>query len=355
MTNQGLSADFIVDRNEFQLDCKFSVAPGEVLALVGPNGAGKSTALQSISGLISITSGEIKIGGQVLDSPAAHCFIPANNRNIGVVFQNYALFPHLSVSANVAFGPRSRGVSKAQARESTDAILAQFDLVNLARRRPAELSGGQAQRVALARAVVTSPDALLLDEPLSALDAVTAGHVRNELGKHLKRFQGSAIIVTHNPLDALLLADNIAILENGQITQVGTPSEIAQSPRTDYAATLMGVTLIRGTATNGVIATPTGEFISTDNSQLSGSAAAIIRPDTVSVHLTMPEGSPRNVWAGEVSDIQQTLDRVRLVIRGAVTLSATITPASLSSMDLQVGSRVWTSVKAIEVAGVSLD
>src|SRR6185369_5578515 len=208
-----VDADIVVDRGGFRLSLSVSVGPGEVVALLGPNGAGKTTALRALAGLVPLTDGSVRIAGSIMDDPGTETFVPAHRRSIGVVFQDYLLFPHLTARDNVAFGPRSHGATKADAQAIADRWLARVGLPDLARRKPRQLSGGQAQRVALARALAVDPALLLLDEPLAALDARTRLETRAQLHRHLAEHQGATLLVTHDPLDALVLADRLVILE----------------------------------------------------------------------------------------------------------------------------------------------
>ena len=240
-----------VARDSFTLDASISAAPGEVLAVLGPNGAGKSTLLRAVAGLLSIDSGRLELDGAVLDDPATGVFVVPERRRLGVVFQDHRLFPHLRVLDNVAFGPRSQGVPRAEARASAARWLSRLGIADLARRRPARLSGGQAQRVALARALACEPAALLLDEPLAALDVQTRAEVQGELREHLDGFAGPTLLVTHDPIEALLLATRIVVLEQGRVAQQGTPAEITSRPATPYVARLVGMNLYAGHAAGG--------------------------------------------------------------------------------------------------------
>jgi molybdate transport system ATP-binding protein len=208
----GLRAHLDVRRGGFHLDVQVNAEAGEVLALLGPNGAGKTTALRSLAGLTPLSGGRVLLDQEVLEDPAARRWTPPERRQVGVVFQEYLLFPHLSVLDNVAFGPRSRGQSTRAARERARTLLADMGLDQYAAARPRTLSGGQAQRVALARALAADPRLLLLDEPLAALDAHTRLDTRAQLRRHLADFTGATLLVTHDPLDAMVLADRILII-----------------------------------------------------------------------------------------------------------------------------------------------
>lgn len=265
------------------------------------------------------------------------------------MFQDYALFPHLSVLANIAFGPRSRGRGRKAADQLAREVLAQLGITDLADRRPASLSGGQAQRVALARALATKPDVLLLDEPLAALDIETRTKIRMELSKQLATFAGCTVLVTHDPLDAMLLADRVIVLENGVVVQDATPAEIARRPATPYAAALIGVTLLRGTISQGELTLDDGGTLHTADLAASGPVLAVIRPESVSVHLVQPEGSPRNVWPGTITSLQAAHDRVRVHVDGSPAVVAAVTPAAVADLGLAPGEQVWVSVKAVEI------
>jgi len=223
----------------FRLELDLKIAPGEVVALLGPNGAGKTTALRALAGLLPLTGGCIRLDGRTWDEPP-RVFLPPERRPIGVVFQDYLLFAHLSALDNIAFGPRARGTGRAEASAMARRWIERIGLCEQAGSRPRALSGGQAQRVALARALVTGPELLLLDEPLAALDASGRLHIRAELGRHLDDYQGRTLLVTHDPLDAMVLADRLVIIENGRLVQEGPPDVVAARPGSDWGVTYHG-------------------------------------------------------------------------------------------------------------------
>jgi len=233
----GLTAAFTARRGAFTLDLALDVRPGRTLALLGPNGSGKSTTIGCLAGTIAIDAGAISVAGRVLDDDATH--VEVADRRIGVVFQDYLLFPHLTVRDNVAFGPRAMGLGRAGSRDVADDLLRRFGVHDLADRRPAQLSGGQAQRVALARALAVSPDVLLLDEPLSALDVEVRDDVREELASHLEQFDGITIVVTHSLEDVVALARDVVVLERGAVTQSAPVRELVRSPATPYVERLV--------------------------------------------------------------------------------------------------------------------
>jgi molybdate transport system ATP-binding protein len=333
----------------FELDAELSVEPGEVLALLGPNGAGKSTALRVLAGLIPLDAGRIELDGQVLDDPVGDVLVPPERRSVGVVFQDYLLFPHLTALENVAFGLRARGIPRAQARETARGWLDRVGLTSHARLRPAALSGGQAQRVALARALATGPRVLLLDEPLAALDVGTRGEVRRDLRRHLAGFDGMCIVVTHDPVDAHALADRVVVVERGAVVQRGTLAEITAHPRSRYVAELAGVNLLAGVRRDGIVDVDGSHVAVTGHDTADGPVYAAIRPQAVALHQRPPEGSPRNVWACTVTDLDRRDDRVRVALAGPVQLTAEITADALEALGLLPGDEVWAAVKASEV------
>ncbi|WP_435092022.1 ABC transporter ATP-binding protein [Clavibacter michiganensis] len=275
----GLDARVVVERAAFRLDVALAVPAGSTTAVVGPNGAGKSTLLRALAGLAPLTAGRVALDGRVLEDPGGSAArIPAEGRGIGVVFQDHLLFPHLSALANVAFGPRARGVARAVADSRARALLDRLGIADLADRRPAALSGGQSQRVALARALVLEPSLLLLDEPMAALDTGTRLDVRELLADELLRFGGAAVLVTHDPVDALALADRIHVLEDGRQVQEGAPAEVAARPATDYVARLVGMNRLTGRDPDGrptvLIAAPSDVRLSRDRDPASEPAPA---------------------------------------------------------------------------------
>ena len=232
-----LAATLVAHRGAFTLDIGLSAPVGSTLALVGPNGSGKSTTLGCLAGTVPLDAGTITVGGRVLDD--AHTHVEVEKRRVGVVFQDYLLFPHLSALENVAFGPRSVGVARRDARERASAWLDRLGVGSLALQRPGQLSGGQAQRVALARALASEPDLLLLDEPLAALDVEVRDEVRESLAAFLAEYEGTTIVITHSLADVTALADSVAVIEGGRITQSGAVASLLETPATPYARRLV--------------------------------------------------------------------------------------------------------------------
>jgi molybdate transport system ATP-binding protein len=343
-----LDAHIVVERERWRLDVELAVPAETVLALLGPNGAGKSTALRVIAGLLPASAGHVRVGGETWDDHAAGVRLATEQRSLGVVFQDYLLFPTMTARDNVAFGLRAKGIDKTTARERADAWLTRVDLHDEAGRRPAQLSGGQAQRVALARALATTPDLLLLDEPLAALDAGTRMNVRGDLRHHLADFRGATVLVTHDPLDALILADRVAVIENGAVVQTGTPQEITRHPRTRYVAQLVGLNLLNGQATGTQVRLVDATELITSEPHF-GEVFVVARPTSISVHRDVPHGSPRNVWKGIITTVEQHGDLVRLFVTGPPDVVVDVTTAAMADLRLGLAEAVWLSVKATDL------
>lgn len=345
----GLHFDGTVRRGEFELAVAFEVAPGEVLGVLGPNGAGKSTLLRGVAGLAELTQGSVEVAGQVWQG--LDRFLTADRRRAGVVFQDYRLFPHLDVRDNVAFAARSRGLRRAQARAQAGLWLEQLGLSKLSRRRPDQLSGGQSQRVALARALALEPEVLLLDEPMAALDAGARIEVRAFLREHLADFSGPVLLVTHDPLEAMILADRLLVIEAGAMVQQGRPAEVAARPASAYVARLVGLNLWTGVLDAGdqTVEIDQGGRLAVVTQAPPGRVMVSLRPSSITVHTAMPEHtSTRNVWEGRITDMEMLTDRVRVAVSGAPSALVDLTPAAVSELDLEVGVRVWCSAKATE-------
>jgi molybdate transport system ATP-binding protein len=346
--SEGLDADVVLHRGAFTLDVSLSIPPGATVALLGPNGAGKSTAVSALAGLLPIDSGRITLAGATLDDPRQAVFVPPEARRVGVVFQDDLLFPHLTVIENIAFGLRSRRVSREQSLARSAEWIDRLGLIGLASRKPGDLSGGQAQRVALGRALVTDPDLLLLDEPLSSLDVTTRVGLRRVLTEHLDRFAGPRLLITHDPTEAFLLADQIHVIEDGTITQAGTADDIRLRPRTPYVADLAGVNLVAGIAADGVVDTGTRLLRIADH-HIAGPVLATIRPTAIIVHRREPEGSPRNTWSTTLDLIEHLGERTRLRTSDPLPLTIEITEDATRALALAEGDRVWIAIKATEI------
>lgn len=321
-------------------EAEITVADGETVAILGPNGAGKSTLLNLTAGLLSPDRGRATLGGRVLfdaEPGRRRVALPAWKRGVSMLAQDALLFPHLSVRENVAFGPRSTGSSRADARNRADAWLERVDAAELAERRPAELSGGQAQRVAVARALATEPELLLLDEPMAALDVSVAPAIRRMLREVLR--DRTAIIVTHDVLDAYTLADRVVVLEAGRVVDAGPTRAVLDRPATPFAAGLAGLNLLMGTAVSGgTIELDDGQRLVARSAQglEPGAAAALaVRPSAVRVLAPTIPGRHDNTITATVSDVEPRGDVVRI---RAGRIAADVTPAEAADLDLQPGA-----------------
>jgi molybdate transport system ATP-binding protein len=349
-----LSAAVRVELDEFDLDVELAIEAGQTTAVVGPNGAGKTTLLRVLAGLHSLSAGHIRLDGIVFDDPATTTYVPPERRSVGVVFQENLLFPHLDARDNVAFGLRARGHSTRDARRVATEWLARVGLAGREHARTDELSGGQAQRVALARALAIEPALLLLDEPLAALDATTRKEVRRDLRRHLATFPGVRLLVTHDPIDAAVLADHIIVLDNGRVAQTGTPAEITARPRTRWVAELTGTNLFVGTAADdGTVALDGGGNLIVGDHLPPGPAFAVVHPRAVSLHRDRPEGSARNCWPGRISAVEPVGDRFRVHVDGSPAVVAEVTATAVRDIGLTPTTTVWVSVKATEIDAFS--
>jgi molybdate transport system ATP-binding protein len=356
---------------ERHLDVALTVGGSETVAVMGPNGAGKSTLVQVLAGLLRPDAGHATLGGRTLfrtGSPGSPGeWLPPHARGVGVLAQDALLFPHLSVLDNVAFGPRSQGRGRAGADAAARRWLGEVDAVELAGRKPGQLSGGQAQRVALARALATDPELLLLDEPMAALDINSAPFLRSLLKRVLAGRR--AVIVTHHVLDALMLADRIVVMDRGRVGEEGPTAAILAHPRSPFAASLAGLNVLAGSLAGAGVRTSdaglvagrlTGAFAGAAAAPGTGSPAAgtgspaagpeglaAFPPSAVSVFLAPPQGSPRNCFPVTVTELEPHGDHIRI---RAGRLAADISPAATAELRLQPGSRVFFVVKAAEVA-----
>ncbi|WP_377324391.1 sulfate/molybdate ABC transporter ATP-binding protein [Pimelobacter simplex] len=342
-----MSALVDVTVTERDVDVSFEVADGETVALLGPNGAGKSTTLSVLGGLLRPDAGRIVLDGEELTGPGT--WVAPHARRTALLAQDPLLFPHLSVLENVAFGPRSTGTGRRAARAAAEHWLAEVDAAELAGRRPAQLSGGQAQRVAVARALAADPRLLLLDEPMAALDVAVAPALRTLLRRVLA--DRTAVIVTHHVLDALLLADRVVVVEGGRVAEQGPTSEVLSRPRSAFAARFAGLNLVSGVATPDGVRRPDGLLLhgtaATGDHPTPGSpAVAVFRPSAVAVHREPPGGSPRNALAVVVTELEPLGDVVRV---RAGELAADVTVASVAELGLAPGSDATFVVKATEV------
>jgi molybdopterin-binding protein len=330
-----LRLDITVPLRAFTLELTLEVG-ARTVALVGPSGAGKSTVLRAIAGLIEPARGRIALGERTWFSSDARVLLPPELRAVGFVFQEYALFPHLTVRQNVAYGGQTR----------VDDLLRRFRIDHLARAKPGQLSGGERQRVALARALAREPGTLLLDEPLSALDAATKATVRGELRELLREVRLPTLLVTHDFEDAAVLADEVGVLVDGRLVQSGTPAELVAAPASPFVASLTGANVLEGTAhASGdltEVVLDSGPTVRTSE-QATGRVAVVVYPWEISVSSELPQGAALNHVSGPVASLAQIENRVRVTVGG---VTAEITRESAARLGLAEGSPAVASFKA---------
>ncbi|MBF6135810.1 ATP-binding cassette domain-containing protein [Nocardia otitidiscaviarum] len=366
------------------LDVELAVAPGEVLAVLGPNGAGKSTLLDVIAGMLPPDAGAVRLDGRVLTDTARGIAVPPHRRDIGLLAQEALLFPHLSVLANVAFGPRSNGLRGRAAERVAREWLRAVDAEEFADRAPGSLSGGQAQRVALARALAVRPRVLLLDEPMAALDVTVAPAMRALLRRVLRdspHAPTGTVLVTHDMIDALTLADRLVVIESGRVVESGPVAAVLARPRSAFAARIAGMNLVVGQAVAAADAADPVHAVDAAGMRVhgcadagwtpTGRAAAVFAPTAVAVYREQPEGSPRNVFPVRIAELTDRggIIRVRADLTGTgrigrkrgdaaangveasgpVTLTADLTPGAVADLRLDPDAEVYFSVKAAEV------
>lgn len=375
-----LTATLDTHLNTFHLDMCFSAEAGKTTVLLGESGAGKSTVLRLLVGLLHPQHGHISLEGVTYFDSEQHIIIPPQERPFGYVFQDYTLFPHLSVFENVAFGLRAQHLPRRMVRQRVGEALEQVRLTGFDQRRPAQLSGGQQQRVAIARALALQPRLLLLDEPLAALDVQTRREVRQELRHILSSAGITTVMVTHQYLEALLFGHHILVLEQGRVIQQGSQRDLLQYPRSSYVAELVGLNFFRGR----VVACETGslctiqlqsngepgikvsaaleEHTQTDRVPGAGDEAyVLVDPRSITLYQTLPDSSARNIFQGEIvqllhlganfSNGSEHDGRVRvsiLIDDSAPPLTAEITEASATRMGLGEGKWVYATFKATE-------
>jgi ABC-type sulfate/molybdate transport systems ATPase subunit len=338
-----LELSFSVPLRAFDLRLDLGVG-AETLALVGPSGSGKSTVLRAVAGLVRAT-GRVVTGSTTWLDSERRVDLPPEQRSVGLVFQDYALFPHLTVAQNVAYGGHARAA----------ALIDAYGLTNLAGERPARLSGGERQRVALARALAREPAVLLLDEPLGALDAETRAHVRAELRAHLRASGLPTVVVTHDYEDAAALADRVGVLVDGRVVQLGTPAELAAAPASPFVARFTGANLLEGLARVGeaglteVSLDAGGVVVSADHGE--GRVGVVVYPWDVALALEPPSDSMQNHLAGTVESIVPVGNRLRVRVGPII---AEITAPAAESLGLREGQRVVASFKATGVRLVGL-
>ena len=335
-----------------RLEVAFEVplAPARTTVLFGPSGSGKSTLLRVLAGLERPASGRITFGDEVWDDPAAGRHLPPWKRAVGLLFQDYALFPHLSVAGNLAYGLEDLEAS--ERRRRVGEVLHLLGLAGLGDRRPGQLSGGQQQRVALGRALARRPRLLLLDEPLSALDRPTQEALRRDLGRWLRELALPTLLVTHDRTEALTLGDHLLLLEGGRLRQEGSPAEVFSRPADPELAALIGMGTVARVQVlereHGLVRVAAGraELWAPDPGGLGAEAFACIRGEGVGLAREAPAGSARNALPGRVVDLVHEGALVRLQLDCGFPLEALATAWACEDLDLRPGSDLVATLKA---------
>jgi molybdate transport system ATP-binding protein len=334
---------------DFPLQVDFELASGECLALVGPTGCGKTTTLRLLAGLLQPDAGRIVMDGTPLVDTAQGCCVPPQRRQVGVMFQDYALFPHLTVLSNVMYGAQARGASRREAEITAREALRRARLASMESVYPRQLSGGQQQRTALARALASGARALLMDEPMSALDPMTRREVRGEVLQLIHELGLQTIIVTHDVADALTLGDQIGVMQEGRIVQLGTRRELLAQPRTPFVAEFLGVNLLQGEAGPGldglsVVRCGAHDFFTVE--QEVGAVQVTCHPWDVTISLEQPDDSSLNSFLGQITSLAHLGGRTRVTVENSVALVAEVTHVSEERLGLRIGDAVYASFKA---------
>ncbi|MCW2599440.1 MAG: putative transporter ATPase and permease component [Frankiales bacterium] len=329
------------------VEASLTADAGEVVALVGPNGAGKTSLLRALAGLLPST-GTVELAGRDVAA------LPVHARGVGWVPQSPSLFTHLSARDNAAYALRARGIRRSTARDRAQDWLTRLGIGELGDARPRALSGGQVARVALARALAAEPDLLLLDEPLAALDTATRDDVRRLLRTTLAGGRAPVLVVTHDPVDVVALADRLVVLERGRVVQEGSPAEVAAAPRSTWVAGLLGQNAWRGTCDATGLVVDGGHIAAADPLPAGTTALALCEPSAVTLHRSPPQGSARTVLRGPVGELRALGGRVRVVVESSPWVTAEVTVAAAAELRLTDGGEVWAALKATEVRLVSV-
>jgi molybdate/tungstate transport system ATP-binding protein len=336
------------DWKEFKINqVSLEVEENEYFVILGPSGSGKTMLLELISGIWPPDSGKIYMNNQDITQS------PLEKRGVGFVYQNYMLFPHKTVFENIAFGLKIRKTAKDEIKTRVNEMMNLLGISHLADRLPRTLSGGEQQRTALARALIIYPKVLLMDEPLSALDRKTKDDLIKQLKEIHKKFDITLIHVTHNFDEALMLADRIAIMRNGKISQVGTSTEIFRHPADKFVADFVGAeNIIEGIAKKDgerLTVIDTGNISIYSTEQKKGHVHITVRPEDIILSSKKVETSARNVFKGQVKEIVDTGALIKLTIDVGDPIVVFLTRQSFLDMELNIGKSVWTYFKATAV------
>ena len=347
MTGTGLDAHIVVERRGFRLDAVVQASPGETVAVMGPSGAGKSTLLGALAGLVTLDGGHVRLGDRMLDSAHPRAHVTPSQRGVVLLGQEPRLFPHLSAHGNVAFGLLARGSIRSAADAQADEWMSRVGLEGLGGRRPAELSGGQQQRVAIARALATRPSAVLLDEPLTFLDLETAGEIRAVLRDQLAATHTTAVVATHDAVDAVSLAHRLVVVENGTVTQVGAVRDVLAWPATRFVAAVAGLNRVLGTARDRRW---TRDGLTLPASIDGEEVAAVFPPTAVRLEAAGAErpASGDGEWLGRVVRLEQTPSGVR-VRTAEPEVAIDLTADRAAALELTPGLAVRLQVDPAEV------
>jgi molybdate transport system ATP-binding protein len=366
VTGQSLDARVTVHRPGFDLDAAIAVSAGETVAVMGPSGAGKSTLLATLAGLERLHAGRIRVGERTLDSASRpRVRTSPDRRGVVLLGQEPRLFPHLTALENIAFGPRAAGTARTVAEADADEWLWRVGLDGLGARRPVQLSGGQQQRVALARALATSPAVLLLDEPLTSLDIETAADIRAVLRDQLSATRTTAVVATHDAVDAVALASHLVVLESGRVTQSGSVREVLAAPETRFVAAVAGLNRVVGAVRDGVFTADDAEMsiaVGPASGGRDGPAVAVFRPSATDIAradaatwtaaLRLPSPTAPGEWLARVVRLEPTPAGVR--VRTAAPDVAVDLPADgAAALDLAPGTPVHVRVGARHVRVVA--
>jgi molybdate transport system ATP-binding protein len=349
-----LQAELRVRRGEFVLDAALQVKHGEILAMLGPNGSGKSTLLGALAGLIPLESGTVAVAGRTISDTDRGVAVPPEHRGVGLLGQEPLLFPHLSAMDNVAFGRQSQGMGRQDARAEAGGWLSAVGLDGFENRRPSQLSGGQQQRVAIARALAAQPQVLLLDEPLAAVDVPTASVLRQLLRERLAETGTAAIFVTHDVLDAIVVADRVAIIQEGRIVENGPTQRVLGSPRTRFVAALAGLNLVTGVLErDGALRMADGRRfcgrILGDPPAAGAPVSAVFRPAAVRVTVGRGVGTKSNSWDARVAALEPSSGGIRIRLIDDPDIVAEVSPVDIAEQAVTVGSTVRVSVAEADV------
>ncbi|HXW50891.1 MAG TPA: ABC transporter ATP-binding protein [Candidatus Acidoferrales bacterium] len=347
-----LAANVRARVGRFDIACDLEVASGKTVALVGASGAGKTTLLRAIAGLVRAREGSITCDGDCWFDSERRIFLAPQARSCGMVFAEYALFEHMSALENVSFGLRALGTDGARARARGLELMETFGVAALAGRRAGSLSSGEMQRVAIARALAPSPRVLLLDEPFSAVDVERRAPIRALLLRYIADSQTATVIVTHDPIEALLFARDLIVLEGGTVVQRGKAPELRERPRSSYVAAFAGVNLYEGVAqpqAGGVSDVAVDGATLTVIGRWEGRVALVVEPDAVVLSKERPDSSARNCLSGRVAHAYPDGNAVRVTIVSTPPIVARISQKSAVDLDIKSGDAVYAYFKAGEV------